>query len=427
MTDDRKEKDKPEDLERGDRREFLKRGAALAGGLSLGAAESAIGQAPAPEPENMIMGTTELGAYGKRSRFETSVRIPHGGRPSPDAFGLDFHIAAPLQESVGVITPSSLHYVGTTRGSFVPDINPEDHRLMIHGMVDRPLIFTLEELKRLPSVTRLHFIECAGNRSNRRHKTVQETHGMTSCAEWTGVLLSTLLNEAGVQEDGDWIVAEGVEEVKGASSIPMSKAMEDCLICYGMNGEAVRPQQGYPLRLLVPGFEGILSVKWLRRIKVVDQFYMTYNDYGHLHQDSDTAALGMQIGPKSVITFPSGEQQLPGPGFYEISGLAWSGGGAVTKVEVSTDGGRNWMDAEIRGTAHRMAHTRFSFQWNWDGNECELQSRCTDELGSIQPSRAQIAEFWNQPPDQPVRVRGQDNSIQPWRITSDGSVHNAIS
>ena len=427
MTDDRKEKDKSEDLERGDRREFLKRGAALAGGLSLGAAESAIGQAPAPEPENMIMGTTELGAYGKRSRFETSVRIPHGGRPSPDAFGLDFHIAAPLQESVGVITPSSLHYVGTTRGSFVPDINPEDHRLMIHGMVDRPLIFTLEELKRLPSVTRLHFIECAGNRSNRRHKTVQETHGMTSCAEWTGVLLSTLLNEAGVQEDGDWIVAEGVEEVKGASSIPMSKAMEDCLICYGMNGEAVRPQQGYPLRLLVPGFEGILSVKWLRRIKVVDQFYMTYNDYGHLHQDSDTAALGMQIGPKSVITFPSGEQQLPGPGFYEISGLAWSGGGAVTKVEVSTDGGRNWMDAEIRGTAHRMAHTRFSFQWNWDGNECELQSRCTDELGSIQPSRAQIAEFWNQPPDQPVRVRGQDNSIQPWRIASDGSVHNAIS
>ena len=227
MTDDRKEKDKPEDLERGDRREFLKRGAALAGGLSLGAAESAIGQAPAPEPENMIMRTPALGAYGKRSRFETSVRIPHGGRPSPDAFGLDFHIAASLQESVGVITPSSLHYVGTTRGSFVPDINPEDHRLMIHGMVDRPLIFTLEELKRLPSVTRLHFIECAGNRSNRRHKTVQETHGMTSCAEWTGVLLSTLLNEAGVQEDGDWIVAEGVEEVKGASSIPMSKAMED--------------------------------------------------------------------------------------------------------------------------------------------------------------------------------------------------------
>ena len=408
-----------------DRREFLKRGAALAGGLSLGTVESAIGQTPSSGGN--ILGTPELVGYGKRSRFETSVRIPHGGRPSPDAFGLDFHIAAPLQESVGVITPSSLHYMGTTRGSFVPDIDPEEHRLMIHGMVDRPLIFTMEELKRLPSVTRLHFIECAGNRASRRHKTVQETHGMTSCAEWTGVLLSTLLTEAGVQEDGDWIVAEGVEEVKGASSIPMAKAMEDCLVCYGMNGEAVRPQQGYPLRLLVPGFEGILSVKWLRRIKVVDQFYMTYNDYGHLRQESDDAALSMQIGPKSVITFPSGEQKLPGPGFYEISGLAWSGGGAVSKVEVSTDGGGSWVDADIRGTAHRMAHTRFSFQWNWNGQECELQSRCTDELGSVQPSRAQIGEFWNQRPDQPVRVRGQDNSIQPWRVESDGSVHNAIS
>ncbi|MEE3172554.1 MAG: molybdopterin-dependent oxidoreductase, partial [Pseudomonadota bacterium] len=312
MTKEHKEKSTGS--ESPDRREFLKRGAALAGGLSLGTVESAIDQTPSG---GNILGTPELVGYGKRSRFETSVRIPHGGRPSPDAFGLDFHIAAPLQESVGVITPSSLHYMGTTRGSFVPDIDPEEHRLMIHGMVDRPLIFTMEELKRLPSVTRLHFIECAGNRANRRHKTVQETHGMTSCAEWTGVLLSTLLKEAGVQEDGDWIVAEGVEEVKGASSIPMAKAMEDCLVCYGMNGEAVRPQQGYPLRLLVPGFEGILSVKWLRRIKVVDQFYMTYNDYGHLRQESDDAALSMQIGPKSVITFPSGEQTLPDPGFYE--------------------------------------------------------------------------------------------------------------
>ena len=316
--------------------------------------------------------------------------------------------------------------MGTTRGSYVPDIDPEKHRLMIHGMVDRPLVFTMEELKRLPSVTRIHFIECAGNRANRRHTTVQETHGMTSCAEWTGVLLSTLLEEAGVQEGGEWIVAEGVEEVKGASSIPMTKAMDDCILCYGMNGEPVRPQQGFPLRLLAPGFEGILNVKWLRRIKVVDQYYMTYNDYGHLTQDPATAALGYQIGPKSVITHPSGGQQIPGPGFYEVSGLAWSGGGAVSRVEVSTDGGRNWMDADIRGVAHRMAHTRFSFHWDWDGSECELQSRCIDELGQVQPSRAEVAEFWNQPPDQPPRVRGQDNSIQPWRVDSDGSVHNAI-
>ena len=411
-------------LNRTDRRTFIKRGAALAGGLAAAATKSA--NAQLPDPEGFLRGSEELVGYGKRSRFETAKRIPHGGRMSPDQFGLDFHIASPIQDSVGIITPSSLHYMGTTRGSFVPDIDPAKHRLMIHGMVDNPLVFTMEDLKRMPSVTRIHFIECAGNRSNKRHTTVQETHGMTSCAEWTGVLLSTLLKEAGVQAGADWIVAEGVEEVKGASSLPMSKALDDCLVCYGMNGEAVRPQQGFPLRLLAPGFEGIFNVKWLRRIKVVDQYYMTYNDYGHLTQDPATAALGYQIGPKSVITHPSGGQQLPGKGFYEVSGLAWSGGGKVSRVEVSTDGGRNWMDADIRGTAHSMAHTRFSFHWNWDGSACELQSRCTDEIGQIQPTRAQVAEFWNQPPDQPPRVKGQDNSIQPWRVHSDGSIHNAI-
>ena len=407
-----------------DRREFLKRSAALATGLGLGAAKPAVGQLP--EPEGFIHGTDDMVAYGSRSRFETAVRIPHGGRHSPDAFGLDFHIATPLQESVGVITPSSLHYMGTTRGSYIPDIDPAKHRLLIHGMVDREIVFTMEELKRLPSVTRMHFIECAGNRAYSRHTTVQETHGMTSCAEWTGVLLSTLLKEAGVHPDADWLVAEGVEEVKGASSLPMTKAMDDCLVCYGMNGEAVRPQQGYPLRLLVPGFEGIFNVKWLRRIKVVDQYYMTYNDYGHLARDPVNAALGYQIGPKSVITFPSGGQQLPGKGFYEVSGLAWSGGGKVARVEISTDGGNSWTDAQIRGEAHPMAHTRFSYEWNWDGRECELQSRCTDDIGQIQPSRQQALDFWSTPTERATFVKGQDNSIQPWRVASDGSVHNAI-
>jgi len=416
-----------------DRRELLKGGAALAGGMTLGAVAPAMGQTQVQEGTTagaanppMIRGDEDkIIAYGTRSKYVTSVRIPHGGRPSPDNFGLTFHVATPLQDSVGVVTPSSLHYFATTRGSFLPDIDPRSHTLMIHGLVDRPLTFTMDDLKRLPSVTRLHFIECAGNRTSPRAKTVQESHGMTSCAEWTGVLLSTLLKECGVKGSASWFVAEGAEEVKGASSMPVAKAMDDCLIAYGMNGEAVRPQNGFPLRLMVPGFEGIFHTKWLRRIKLVDRYYMNYNDFGHLREDEKDAALNYQVGPKSVITSPSGGQQLPGKGFYEISGLAWSGGGAIRKVEVSTDGGKKWNDAVIKGTPQRMAHTRFGYAWNWDGTQTELMSRCTDEVGQVQPTRAQLAKFWNKPVDS-FNAPGLDNTIQPWRVASDGSVTNGL-
>ena len=415
------------------RRELLKGGAALAGGFTLGAVAPALGQTPASgqapgHDHPMIKGSKELIAYGDRSRFVTSVRIAHpvGGRPSPDAFGKVFHVAAPLQDSVGVITPSSLHYVATTRGSFMPDIDPKQHTLMIHGLVDRPLTFTMEDLKRLPSVTRLHFIECAGNRHNARQTNVQETHGMVSCAEWTGVLLSTLLKECGVKGSATWFVAEGAEEVKGASSMPVAKAMDDVIVAYGMNGEPVRPQNGFPLRLLVPGFEGIFSTKYLRRIKLVDRYYLNYNDFGHLDENPKVAALDYQIGPKSVITYPSGGQQLPGPGFYEISGLAWSGGGAIRTVEVSTDGGRKWNRAEFKGTPQRMAFTRFGYGWNWDGNETEILSRCTDEIGQVQPTREQVAKYWNVPFERNYRVPGLDNSVMPWRIGRDGSVKNGL-
>ncbi len=383
-------------VKRPNRRDFLKRGAALAGGVTLGAAEPVISKATASaqsieeqsqEVPSQDWSSDELVAYGERSLHVKSVREPVNGRPSPDEFGLVFHIGTPLEQQVGAITPSSLFYFGTTRGSIVPTIDPEKHRLMIHGLVDRELTFTMDELKRFPSVTRLHFIECAGNGSSPRRGRLIESHGMTSCAEWTGVLLSTLLKEAGVQDEGTWIVAEGVENVRGASSLPMAKAMDDIIVAYAMNGEPLRPQQGFPLRIVVPGFEGILHVKWLSRIKVVDRFYMTYNDYGHLRQDPDQAALSYQVGPKSVITWPSGGIDLPGAGFYEVRGLAWSGGGVVSRVEVSTDGGENWMDADFRGTPQRMAHTAFSFNWTWDGSEAMLMSRCTDELGQVQPTR----------------------------------------
>jgi len=175
----------------------------------------------------------------------------------------------------------------------------------------------------------------------------------------------------------------------------------------------------------VPGFEGIYQIKYLRRIKVVDQYYMTYDDYGHINSDARAAALAEQIGPKSVITFPSGGQKLPGPGFYEISGLAWSGAGEVKKVEISTDGGQHWQDAEFRSPVYRMAHTRFALPWKWDGKECVLMSRCIDELGTRQPTRLEAGKFFGDPPER-SRVRGNDNSVQPWKIASDGSVTNGL-
>src|SRR3979490_1644231 len=421
------------DSKRNSRRESLKAGAALAGGRTwgkVGTAAQAQGHdhPMTPGSENaspMIHGSKEQIEYGQRSKYVTSVRVQHpiGGRPSPDVFGKMFHVATPLQDSVGVITPSSLHYIATTRGSFMPDIDPRQHTLTIHGLVDRPLTLTMDDLKRFPSVTRLHFIECAGNRHDEKKKTVQESHGMTSCSEWTGVLLSTLLKECGLKGSAKWFVAEGAEEVKGASSIPIEKAMDDCIIAYGQNGEPLRPQQGFPVRILVPGFEGIFNTKFLRRIKIVDRYFMNYNDFGHLKERNDDAALGFQIGPKSVITYPSGTQQLPGKGTYEISGLAWSGGGAIKTVEVSTDGGKKWNPAELKMTPQRMAHVRFAHQWNWDGNETELLSRCTDEIGQQQPTLEQIAKFFNKPVG---TVPGLNNSILPWKIAKDGKVTNGL-
>src|SRR5580658_3836009 len=263
------------------RRGFLRK--ATLAGLAAGSGIPGVAQefTNTSKPKGYM--SEEQIAYGERSRFVTSKRLSVMARHSPDEYGLMFHVGTPLQDSVGFITPYSLFYLATHRGAYIPDIDPKEHRLMIHGMVDRPLIFTMDDLKRLPYVTRVHFLECIGNRAKPTHKTVQETHGMTSCSEWTGVPLSLLLKEAGVQNGASWIVAEGAEEIKGASSIPLAKAMDDCIVCYAQNGEPLRPQQGFPLRLMVPGFEGIYQIKYLRRIKIVDRYYMTYDDYGHIN------------------------------------------------------------------------------------------------------------------------------------------------
>ena len=412
------------------RRKFLKSSAAVAG-LAVGANVAAAAQTamPAmPAAETPQQRAKDLVAYGERSKFVNSVRVPVAERDSPDMFGMTFHVLTPLHESVWNITPSSLHFLGTHRGAIIPEIDPKEYRLLIHGMVDHPLEFTLADLKRFPSVSRVHFLECLGNRTRPEYKTVQETHGLTSCSEWTGVPLSLLFKECGVQKGASWVVSEGSEEVKGAGSIRLAKAMDDVIVAYGMNGEPLRPQNGFPVRLITPGFEGIYNTKWLRRIKTVDRYYMTYNDYGHISADPKVAALTFEWGPKSVITFPSGGQQLPGHGFYQLTGLAWSGGGAVKKVEVSLDGGQTWKEAQIRGTAHPMAHTRFGMDWKWDGQECVIMSRCIDDLGQVQPTQAELAKFFNVEPDyyKTHGTQGADNRIQPWRVASDGTVHNAL-
>jgi sulfane dehydrogenase subunit SoxC len=421
------------------RRRFFKDGAALAG-LALGAAQSARGAIL--EPDAPKARHTDLWAYGDRSRFEASVRNGRMGLYDvpPAGESRDFGLRTPLQDSVGIITPNSLHYV-ISHGYEPPDINPKRHRLLIHGMVERPLIFTMQELMRLPSRSRTYFLECNANSApsgpaasvrSARTATVQGTHGYTSCSEWTGVPLSVLLEMVGVQSGASWVVAEGSESGKHTKSIPLEKAMDDILVAYGQNGEALRPQQGYPLRLLVPGWEGINNVKWLRRIKVVDKPYMGMwesTKYPQLHPDGKARWFQFEMGPRSVITRPSGGQRLTGPGFYGITGLAWSGGGAIRKVEVSTDGGQTWQDAQLQGPVHTKAHTRFGFGWNWKGEECVLQSRCTDDRDEVQPTKDELAKVWGATPDffqKTGFIVGHFNAIQPWHVNRDGSIYNAI-
>lgn len=447
--------------EKSDRRGFLKRSAALAG-LAAGAIPFAAAEAhPADNPE--ARPARDL-SYGERSHFETSVRTVTLGGPRDVIPGLPpgetGQRLTPLQDSTGIITPAPLHFM-TARGSHLPDIDPREHRLMIHGMVDRPLVFTMEELKRLPSVSRIHFIECAGNSGVSHYKAmvkgletakspaltsstfvIQQVHGRVSTSEWTGVLLSTLLKEAGVQKNASWLVAEGADANRHSKSIPLEKGMDDVIVAYSQNGEAVRPEQGYPLRMVVPGWEGVSNVKYLRNIKVTDKpYYLKVEtaNYTNLTPDGKASWYEFQVGPKSLITFPSDAHQLPGSGLYEISGLAWSGRGAIRRVEVSTNGGRTWKDAQLQQPVFRKAFTRFRMAWNWDGEETLIQSRCTNEFGDIQPTRKELATLWGdkrQPP-----VPGSDvenfwesapifeffsNPIQPWRILRDGSVHDAL-
>ncbi len=271
--------------------------------------------------------------YGDRSRFERTVRSRLGNKVNMNMHGdpNGYDALSPIGEQVGIITPSAVHFI-SSHGNAPPDIDPARHRLMIHGMVDRPLVFTMAELKRLPSVSRIYYIECLANRpAPGERRTVTDNHGMLSCSEWTGVPVSVLLKEANVKAGGNWIIGESDEGTRSSRSAPLAKMMLDALVAYGQNGEPIRPQQGYPLRLVIPGFEGKYHVKWLKGIKVVDRPYITYWEHGTFMSNANTKGqYFMEQGPKSVITFPGGGQKLTSRGFYTIAGFAWSGSGAVT-------------------------------------------------------------------------------------------------
>lgn len=444
------------------RRQFLRKSATLAG-LAAGAAavrsagaqpmppagrpslQDAIKQAaadtfegtPGPAP-----GQAFNAIYGVRSRYEISGRIGGIGafHHGPDGkFSRPFLGAmTPLQDVEGFITPSPLHYYDS-HGYMPPDIDPKEHRLLIHGMVDRPKIFTVDDLKRMPSVTRPHFIECNADGSTAGfgadpNASVQITHGLTSCSMWTGVVLSRLLQIVGVQKDATWMLAESAEGTRFSKGIPIAKAMDDCMIAWGQNGEAVRPEQGYPLRLISPGYEGIYNVKWLRRLEFSnspeiaqrEMYYNTTVTEGKF-ADHKSRWFRFELGTNSVITRPSGGQKLQEHGYYQITGLAWSGAAAIRKVEISTDGGSTWKEAEIQGPVFAKCHTRFGMDWNWNGEETIIMSRSTDEKGQVQPTLAELGAIWDVSAEY-LRTHGlgHANAIRPWKIAADGSVYNAI-
>ncbi len=360
--------------------------------------------------------------YGVPSKYEANLqRRETPGLTRVSAASVSF---APLQGLFGIITPNGLHFERHHQGWV--DIDPAKHRLMLNGMVKQEMVFTMEDLMRLPSVSRIHFIECGANTGmewgNVAVPTVQYTHGMLSCCEFTGVPLSILLDMAGADiKKGKYILAEGGDGSGMTRTISMEMALDDVLVVWGMNGEMLRPENGYPLRLVVPGVQGVSSVKWLRRIEVGDMPYATKDEAVH-YMDLMPDGIHRQYTSiqecKSVITTPSGGQQLLETGFYNISGMAWSGRGKVKRVDVSVDGGRNWREARMETPVLTKAITRFNIDWVWDGKPAILQSRVTDETGHVQPSYRMLREVRG------TRSIYHNNAIQSWKVDTNGEVSN---
>lgn len=396
------------------RRQLLLGAAGAIGAVAVGipGAEAV----PADADPSTVPGAPS-GPLGGRAEFENPVLAPAGVTTGPSF--------APLQEMNGTITPSDLHFQRHHNG--IPKINPQKYRLIIHGMVERPLIFTLDELKRFPSVTRLYGIECSGNgraafRTPKKEMTPQQVDGLTSNSEWTGVPLAVLLREAGADSSAKWVLVEGGDAPKLSRSIPFEKAMGDALVAYGQNGEALRPANGYPVRLVLPGYEGNANVKWLRRVKVGNQPWMVRDEtsrYTDPLPNGTAREFSLVMDAKSLITAPAYPQVLQ-RGWNRITGIAWTGRGKITRVEISTDGGESWQDAELQDPVLPMAHARFQLMWEWRGGAAQLLSRATDETGYVQPTREEFAR---------TRGPGTDyhfNHIRGWSIEPDGRVFFAV-
>jgi sulfane dehydrogenase subunit SoxC len=412
------------------RRDFL-RGAFLAAAGALGS--SAPGPAGAqgagdpailtPAPHSTSLGLPVAARpYGAPSRYEANLqRRQSPGLTRVDAASVSF---APLQGFFGIITPSGLHFERHHQGWH--DIDPTRHRLMVNGLVREARVYTMDDLMRLPGVSRVHFIECGANTAmewgNAAVPTVQYTHGMLSCCEFTGVPLSTLLDDCGFDAArGTFVLAEGADGSGLTRTIAMERALDDAIVAWGMNGEMLRPENGYPLRLVVPGVQGVSWVKWLRRLEVGDAPYGAKDESLH-YVDLMPDGLHRQYTSiqevKSVIVTPSGGQVLLDRGYYDVTGLAWSGRGRIARVEVSVDGGRSWRLARLQGPVLPKCLTRFSVDWVWDGGAAILQSRATDDRGQVQPTLAQLRQVRG------TRSIYHNNAIQSWRVAASGEVSN---
>jgi sulfane dehydrogenase subunit SoxC len=383
--------------------------AGAAGAVALG--KTAATQAPQPASDPTKVRGKPSRALGQRASAEKPQRQV---RPGASSSG------TPHQDLYGTITPSDLHFERHHAG--VPEIDPKSYTLLIHGMVERPMVFTLADLKRFPAVSRVHFLECSGNfggRTGSAEITPQQLAGLTSTSEWTGVALATLFREVGVRPQAKWFLAEGQDAALLTRSIPVSKAYDDALMAYGQNGEAIRPEQGYPARLFLPGWEGNASVKWLRRIELSDRPFMTREEtskYTDPMADGSARIFSFLMDARSLITYPAYPVTLT-HGWVEINGIAWSGSGKIQRVDVSTDGGATWAHARLQEPVLSKAHTRFRHLWNWTGGEAVIMSRAVDETGYKQPTRTEL-----------IALRGVGsvgyhlNPITGWLIRSDGSV-----